>query len=48
MHHMQKYCADLPVIRNDLDKWLCVRKVNEALLTLNDKVIKPVHINFSS
>jgi len=41
-----KYCADLPVVRNDLDEWLCVRKVNEALLALNDTVTKPVHINF--
>lgn len=43
---LTKCSADLPVIRNELDKWLCERKVNEALLAVNDGVPGPVQINF--
>ena len=41
-----KYSADLPVVRNEMDKWLCERKVNEALIAGNDGVPGPVQINF--
>ncbi len=40
-----KVCADLPVIRNPYDKWLCERKTNEALLALTSGVPGPVQIN---
>lgn len=43
---LTKCSADLPVIRNDMDKWLCERKVNEALIAVNDGVPGPVQINF--
>ena len=41
-----KCSADLPVVRNDLDKWLCIRKVNEVLISMRDGKPGPVHINF--
>ncbi len=41
-----KYAADLPVVRNDLDKWLCIRTVNEALINVYRGVPGPVQINF--
>ena len=41
-----KCSADLPVVRNKMDKWLCERKVNEALLAVNDGIPGPVQINF--
>lgn len=41
-----KCSADLPVVRNDLDKWLCIRKVNEVLISMSDGKPGPVHINF--
>lgn len=41
-----KCSADLPVVRNEMDKWLCERKVNEALIAVNDGVPGPVQINF--
>lgn len=43
---LTKYSADLPVVRNEMDKWLCERKVNEALLAINDGIPGPVQINF--
>lgn len=41
-----KYCADLPVVRNELDYWLCIRKANEALIAMKDGECGPVQINF--
>ncbi len=41
-----KYAADLPVVRNELDKWLCIRTVNEALINVYRGVPGPVQINF--
>ncbi len=41
-----KYSADLPVVRNELDKWLCIRMVNEALINVYSEVYGPVQINF--
>ena len=43
-----KYCADLPVIRNELDRWMCIRTANEALTKLSSDVPGPVHINFQA
>lgn len=41
-----KCSVDLPVVRNDLDKWFCIRKVNEALISMSDGKPGPIQINF--
>lgn len=41
-----KSSADLPVVRNELDQWLCERKVNEALIAMCDRIPGPIQINF--
>lgn len=41
-----KCSVQLPEINNDLDKWLCNRLINEALIKLYAYGTGPVHINF--
>lgn len=40
-----KKSVSLPVVRNEMDEWLCNRLVNEALLALSHHGTGPVHIN---
>ncbi|MCC8015493.1 MAG: 2-succinyl-5-enolpyruvyl-6-hydroxy-3-cyclohexene-1-carboxylic-acid synthase [Eubacterium sp.] len=40
-------CAvNLPIVRNDEDRWFCIREVNKALIELNHRRVGPVQINF--
>ncbi|MDE6091298.1 MAG: 2-succinyl-5-enolpyruvyl-6-hydroxy-3-cyclohexene-1-carboxylic-acid synthase [Duncaniella sp.] len=41
-----KCSVQLPEVNNELDKWLCNRLINEALINLNAHGKGPVHINF--
>ncbi len=40
-----KKSVNLPVVKNDNDKWYCERLINEALLELDHHGRGPVHIN---
>lgn len=40
-----KYQGQLPVIKNDIDEWVCNRIINEGLLELTHHGKGPVHLN---
>lgn len=40
-----KKSVSLPVVRDEQDRWLCNRLINEALLELNHHGTGPIHIN---
>ena len=37
--------VDLPIVKSEVDWWLCERLVNEALLEVDHHGLGPVHIN---
>lgn len=40
-----KKCVNLPVIKDDEDRWLCIRLINEALIEMTHHGKGPVQIN---